>query len=88
MDAALILQIAKEKGIRVPDDLLVVGYDGTIMTRSILPDLTTIVQPIDEMAEMAINILMKRINKEETETEYILPVTLWEGNTSKKDICD
>ncbi|RHH69095.1 MULTISPECIES: LacI family DNA-binding transcriptional regulator [Vagococcus] len=86
MDAALILQIAKEKGIRVPEDLLLVGYDGTIMTRSILPDLTTIVQPIDEMAEMAISILMKRINKKETEHEYILPVTLWEGKTSKKDI--
>ncbi|MGX4685354.1 LacI family DNA-binding transcriptional regulator [Vagococcus sp. JNUCC 83] len=84
MDAALILQVAKEKGIRVPEDLLLVGYDGTLMTRSILPDLTTIIQPIDDIAELAINILMKRINKKETDKEYILPVTLWEGKTSKK----
>ncbi|MGX6970004.1 LacI family DNA-binding transcriptional regulator [Vagococcus bubulae] len=84
MDAALILQVAKEKNIRVPEDLLLVGYDGTLMTRSILPDLTTIIQPIDEMAEMAITILMKRMDKKETEKEYILPVTLWQGNTSKK----
>ncbi|MCH0428126.1 LacI family DNA-binding transcriptional regulator, partial [Enterococcus faecium] len=39
IDAALILQVAKEKGLNVPADLLVVGYDGTLMTRSILPDL-------------------------------------------------
>ncbi|HAP9132115.1 TPA: LacI family DNA-binding transcriptional regulator, partial [Enterococcus faecium] len=38
IDAALILQVAKEKGLNVPADLLVVGYDGTLMTRSILPD--------------------------------------------------
>lgn len=85
MDAALILQVAKEKGISVPKDLLLVGYDGTMMTRSILPDLATIIQPIDEMAELAINILMKRIDKKETEKEYILPVTLWQGETSIKD---
>ncbi|HAP9718989.1 TPA: LacI family DNA-binding transcriptional regulator, partial [Enterococcus faecium] len=49
IDAALILQVAKEKGLNVPADLLVVGYDGTLMTRSILPDLTTVIQPINDI---------------------------------------
>ncbi|HAP9252624.1 TPA: LacI family transcriptional regulator, partial [Enterococcus faecium] len=73
IDAALILQVAKEKGLNVPADLLVVGYDGTLMTRSILPDLTTVIQPINDIADTAVAILMKRINKEETKKEYILP---------------
>ncbi|MDV4620030.1 LacI family DNA-binding transcriptional regulator, partial [Enterococcus faecium] len=81
IDAALILQVAKEKGLNVPADLLVVGYDGTLMTRSILPDLTTVIQPINDIADTAVAILMKRINKEETKKEYILPVTLWMGKT-------
>ncbi|HBA0497742.1 TPA: LacI family transcriptional regulator, partial [Enterococcus faecium] len=51
IDAALILQVAKEKGLNVPADLLVVGYDGTLMTRSILPDLTTVIQPINDIAD-------------------------------------
>ncbi|HAP8096018.1 TPA: LacI family transcriptional regulator, partial [Enterococcus faecium] len=72
IDAALILQVAKEKGLNVPADLLVVGYDGTLMTRSILPDLTTVIQPINDIADTAVAILMKRINKEETKKEYIL----------------
>ncbi|HGF7986655.1 TPA: LacI family DNA-binding transcriptional regulator [Enterococcus faecium] len=84
IDAALILQVAKEKGLNVPADLLVVGYDGTLMTRSILPDLTTVIQPINDIADTAVAILMKRINKEETKKEYILPVTLWMGKTSVK----
>lgn len=82
IDASLILQVAKEKNKQVPEDLLVIGYDGTEMVRSILPDLTTIVQPIDEMAERAVLVLKKRINKEKTENEYICPVTLWQGKTS------
>ncbi|HCC1798485.1 LacI family DNA-binding transcriptional regulator, partial [Enterococcus faecium] len=61
IDAALILQVAKEKGLNVPADLLVVGYDGTLMTRSILPDLTTVIQPINDIADTAVAILMKRI---------------------------
>ncbi|MDV4659141.1 LacI family DNA-binding transcriptional regulator [Enterococcus faecium] len=84
IDAALILQVAKEKGLNVPADLLVIGYDGTLMTRSILPDLTTVIQPINDIADTAVAILMKRINKEETKKEYILPVTLWMGKTSVK----
>ncbi|EOG31665.1 LacI family DNA-binding transcriptional regulator [Enterococcus faecium] len=84
IDAALILQVAKKKGLNVPADLLVVGYDGTLMTRSILPDLTTVIQPINDIADTAVAILMKRINKEETKKEYILPVTLWMGKTSVK----
>lgn len=54
------------------------------MTRSILPDLTTVIQPINDIADTAVAILMKRINKEETKKEYILPVTLWMGKTSVK----
>ncbi|HCC1839608.1 TPA: LacI family DNA-binding transcriptional regulator, partial [Enterococcus faecium] len=54
IDAALILQVAKEKGLNVPADLLVVGYDGTLMTRSILPDLTTVIQPINDIADTAV----------------------------------
>ncbi|MGX7025233.1 LacI family DNA-binding transcriptional regulator [Vagococcus hydrophili] len=81
IDAALILQVAKKLGKNVPKDLLVVGYDGTKMTRSILPELTTIVQPINEIAETAIQVLQQRINKEMTEDEYILPVSLYKGET-------
>ncbi|EOT26410.1 LacI family DNA-binding transcriptional regulator [Enterococcus saccharolyticus] len=84
VDAALILQVAQELKRRVPEDLLVIGYDGTTITRSILPNLTTIIQPIDDIATTAIQVLKQRLKKEATDTEYILPISLWEGTTSQK----
>lgn len=84
VDAALILLVAQELKRRVPEDLLVIGYDGTTITRSILPNLTTIIQPIDDIATTAIQVLKQRLKKEATDTEYILPISLWEGTTSQK----
>ncbi|MBA1395199.1 LacI family transcriptional regulator, partial [Lactobacillus sp. XV13L] len=65
----------------VPEDLLVIGYDGTKMVRELVPQLTTVVQPIDKMARTAVEILQKRLHKEPTDKEYLLPVTLWESQT-------
>lgn len=81
VDAALIIKIASELGKNVPDDLLVIGYDGTKIIQQLLPSLTTIIQPIEEIAETAIKILKKRMNNQETKLEYILPVSLKEGKT-------
>ncbi|WP_245181967.1 substrate-binding domain-containing protein [Enterococcus faecium] len=84
IDAKKILQLAKEKGLNVRADLLVVRYDGTLMNRSILPDLTTVIQSINDIADTAVAILMKRINRAETKKEYIGPDTLWMPKTSVK----
>lgn len=81
-DAALILQLAGEFGRQVPNDLLLVGYDGSQLVRELRPDLTTIVQPIAAMAEQAVTVLNQRINETETAKEYILPVTLYKGTTA------
>lgn len=83
VDAALLLQLAHELGKHVPEDLLLVGYDGTLLTRTMVPSLTTIIQPIEDMATTAIEVLQKRLNKEPTQREYILPVSLWQGATGK-----
>lgn len=81
VDAALIIKIASELERNVPDDLRIIGYDGTKIIQQLLPSLTTIIQPIEEIAETAIRILKKRMNNQETKLEYILPVSLKEGET-------
>jgi len=78
-DAALIWQLATKMGFQVPTDLKIVGYDGANTTRTLLPELTTIVQPIEEMAATAVATLLKKINNDQTELEQILPVTVWQG---------
>jgi len=46
VDALLIMQIAKKFNKNIPEDLLIVGYDGSKIMRNMFPNLTTIVQPI------------------------------------------
>ena len=45
---------ARELGLRVPDDLSVVGFDGIEAAAWVDPPLTTIEQPIDEIATTAV----------------------------------
>lgn len=82
LDAALIMQIAKKYNRKIPEDLLLIGYDGTQIMRNILPELTTIVQPIEQISIKAIEVLNERLENKQTLDEYILPVYIWEGRTS------
>jgi DNA-binding LacI/PurR family transcriptional regulator len=51
------VQEATEQGLRVPDDLSIVGFDGIEATAWTNPALTTVEQPIEEIAETAVNSL-------------------------------
>ena len=82
--AANVLREARQRGIDVPNDLKVIGYDGTEATRILLPELSTVQQPIKGIAEAAVELLMEQINGEskERKLETILPIRLIEGNTT------
>lgn len=80
-DASTIINLASEYGKRIPEDLKIVGYDGSNVTRLLLPGLTTIQQPIDEMADLAVQLLQARINGENVKS-VVLPVTICNGKTA------
>jgi LacI family transcriptional regulator len=48
-----LLTVAKERGVRVPEDIAIVGFDDLLIARLSTPALTTIRQPLKEMAEAA-----------------------------------
>lgn len=56
-----VIQAARRFGVRVPDELSVVGFDDIPLARSMYPSLTTIAQPITEIASIAMNMLLKQI---------------------------
>ena len=68
----------------IPGQLKVIGYDGTEAVQSILPELTTIQQPIELISKTAIEILSKAIEGEfdDLPLETYLPVQLLEGETT------
>jgi DNA-binding LacI/PurR family transcriptional regulator len=57
-----VLQETAAQGVRVPEDLSVVGFDGIEATAWTNPALTTVEQPIEEIAETAVNSLRSLID--------------------------
>jgi LacI family transcriptional regulator len=55
--AVAVMMAAHRRGLTVPGDLSVAGFDDTPMGRSIWPPLTTVAQPFDELSEMAVTLL-------------------------------
>ncbi|CAJ1203094.1 Ribose operon repressor [Companilactobacillus paralimentarius] len=81
MDAAQVIDVARGLGYKIPEDLKVVGYDGADVTKVLLPNLTTVVQPIDKMAEVAVNTLVERMKNDSYDSNRVLPVKIWRGKT-------
>lgn len=61
--AAATVAIAHKRGLDVPDDLSVCGFDDTALATAIWPELTTICQPIADMARAAIKLLAQRLRQ-------------------------
>lgn len=52
--AVASIMVAHRLGLSVPEDLSIIGFDNTTISRNIWPELTTIAQPFDEMAHAAV----------------------------------
>jgi LacI family transcriptional regulator len=56
--AAATVNVAHRRGLNVPGDLSIVGFDDTAPATTVWPELTTIRQPVAAMAEAAIELLV------------------------------
>lgn len=57
--AAGVLSVALQRGLKVPEDLSVVGFDDTPMALKTWPPLTVVRQPITAMVERAVALLLE-----------------------------
>lgn len=55
--ALAVMMAAHRRGIRIPEDLSIAGFDNTPMGQSIWPTLTTVAQPFDAFAQRALRLL-------------------------------
>lgn len=74
--AAQVLQVARKMKRQVPEDLLVVGFDDVSISSLTTPTITTIHQPLKEMAEQAIESLIQCTNDTLVPSKITLPVLL------------
>ncbi|MGD9020850.1 MAG: LacI family DNA-binding transcriptional regulator [Lysobacterales bacterium] len=58
-----VMNVADAMGIRVPDDLSVVGFDGTRFSVFVIPSLSTIIRRTGEMASLATQKLLAQIER-------------------------
>lgn len=56
------LQAVAAAGLRVPDDIALVGFDDIPLSAHLQPPLTTVRQPIDRMGAVAVELLINRLN--------------------------
>ena len=70
--AAAVVSVAHRKGLDVPRDLSVVGFDDTSAATTVWPELTTIHQPVSDMADAAVDILLRSIRTKDRSTRMIV----------------
>jgi LacI family transcriptional regulator len=78
-----IISAAYNLGINIPDDLSVIGYDNLPLAEMSIPPLTTVAQPLEEIGEMAANMLFTMIETGEIMESRILPHKVIERATVK-----
>jgi LacI family transcriptional regulator len=65
------IRAARMRGIRVPDELSIVGFDDTLEASIVSPALTTVRQPLAEMGRMAVNLLIRLLQNERIEALHV-----------------
>jgi LacI family transcriptional regulator len=79
MTAIGVMRAAFELGIRIPEDLSVIGFDDIRMAEFLIPPLTTIQMSQSELAKLAFEALLKEVKRETPlpeGSEYILKTRL------------
>lgn len=77
------IRAAKDRGLRVPEDISIVGFDGTEMGQYVVPRLTTIRQPGVCIAEKCVDILFECITHNTTSVQMNVPFELLEGESTQ-----
>ena len=82
--ALLVYNNCQELGIKIPEDLKIIGYDGTKFIQTYFPQLSTMAQPISDFAELLVDLLIQRIDNRDVtlEDHYMLPVKYIQGKTA------
>lgn len=80
--AAQALQMCRKLGLSVPEDMKIVGFDDVNIASLTTPQLTTVHQPVKEMAEIAVNLIQDAVTGKLVPKRTVLPVRLVERETT------
>lgn len=75
------ISVAHKRGLKIPEDISIIGYDGTQVAEMCYPPLTTLVQPFYEMGEKAVKTLIQKISSVVEVESLIMPFKIAERDT-------
>lgn len=82
------IQALYRRGLKVPEDISVLGFDGISISSRIIPELSTIYQPIDRMVEWTLNTFCSDKGRTKApNVEYTLPYKLLKRGTTADLSC-
>ena len=78
------LKLARQKKIAVPQELKLIAYDGTQITRMGTQEISAVVQPIEELAQVSAELLIAKIEGKPIVASKPLPVFWQAGETTSE----
>lgn len=80
------MNVALQRGMKVPEDICFVGFDATNITRMVYPRVTAIRQNVELLAEVSVNTLLDQIEqRKNVPHRQILDVEIQFGQTSLRE---
>jgi DNA-binding LacI/PurR family transcriptional regulator len=79
-----VIQVSRERGLSVPEQLSVVGFDNTLIATLTEPPLTTISQPIPDLGKRVVDVIMQEIAGENQAKQRVVlvPELIRRGTTA------
>lgn len=82
--ASDVIKALTERGLQVPGDVIVCGYNNTLLAKKMIPTLSSVASPIEEIAGNAVSMLLNGINGNlEEELIHLSPRLVIRESTSR-----
>ena len=82
LQAMGVYEAARQLGLRIPEDLSVVGFDDVQTAAFLGPALTTVRQPLQDMARAAVRMLVEALSTDVIQPHIIMPTSLVVRNST------
>jgi len=66
------MKMIREKGLNIPEDISVIGFDDIEVASKVFPPLTTIAAPIKEIADKSVTMLLSAINGNDLDYQHVI----------------
>lgn len=83
--AARVIQACAKLGIRIPEQLQIVGFDDVPIASLTTPQITTIRQPVAQMCSHAVTSIFQQLEGRDSPHSIVLPVSLVKRETTRNN---